>query len=380
MLNYDTSWKVDVLWSEKQYLITNVPDDGNINLTVDNGVGIKDYFELTVPATKKRGNFVVYIYKADDEHKTPLWSWHFWVTDYKPEVRNLYPISKQYVYPVENGHVHRYEGDIWTAGNPCDNSFMMDRNLGDIQNFIRNHTDNSEGTLTYQFGRKDPFPSYITLYDIKGNTVEYSSYANIISSGNGIGVAYTVNHPLNFISGYLDFTSDKFNSWGIYGSNNSWIQCMWRDQYIPNPSSDYYPYYSLEDMTKKSIYDPCPPGWRIPPQAVWADFSSNTANNDNRGLSFYQTINGTSIQGVRYWPYNEVEGNYPVYGTIYYPYNNRRRYGYQDKSWTGLWPCYPSGSDGSSLSHLNIGSGTGFSDSEPGYGAYAIRCINQKKY
>ena len=101
----------------------------------------------------------------------------------------------------------------------------MDRNLGarlagkveDIKNWYY-----SQGLL-YQWGRKDPFPHYESVI-YKFSQVDYSSTTNTM--------AYTVANPMHFVK-YLNLPG------------GSW-----------------------QDGTK-SVYDPCPPGYKVADVSVW---------------------------------------------------------------------------------------------------------------
>lgn len=73
------------------------------------------------------GNNVLVVLKAKDVHNEDalitiangdiLWSWHIWLTNYKPGVNGI----------SENGAVHKYEGVAFTSGKYV---AIMDRNLG----------------------------------------------------------------------------------------------------------------------------------------------------------------------------------------------------------------------------------------------------------
>lgn len=106
---------------------------------------------------------------------------------------------------------------------------MMDRNLGALTNCYA--ADNAlDFGFAYQNGRKDPFmmSATRTTYTALGVLGTYTSYG-------GGNVAYCIQHPTE-VSGY--------DSWG--GEPSLW-------------SSD-----------SKSIFDPCPPGWRIAPSDAWS--------------------------------------------------------------------------------------------------------------
>ncbi|MDV4044812.1 hypothetical protein CMT37_18530 [Elizabethkingia anophelis] len=116
----------------------------------------------------------------------------------------------------------------------------MDRNLGATSN-----TPNNVNTLglLYQWGRKDPFPG-------AGSTTEnifrkiYNKDGAEISSpfiASTTDINTSVKNPLNFYS--------AFN-----GSSYNWL-----------PQFNYLLWGSPDTMGyTKTIYDPCPEGWRVP--------------------------------------------------------------------------------------------------------------------
>ena len=137
-----------------------------------------------------------------------LWSWHIWVTKVMPQMKGKYK--------------------------------FMDRNLGALGN-ITEPSDVRNRGLFYQWGRKDPLPSQqnsgsgFPIYDSKGNQIQVSS-----KTAKGDAVAHTIANPINFAS------EQKYNDW-----------CIPQDNYLWKSS-------------EKTIYDPCPYGWRIPADTkVW---------------------------------------------------------------------------------------------------------------
>ncbi len=162
---------------------------------------------------ESEGNAVVAVAGADG---TTLWSWHIWVTDYDPA-------STAFVSPPEYGG-----GTVWT---------FMDRNLGALS--AEPGSLDALGLL-YQWGRKDPFTSSAAYteeerprYDIDGDLLpsfEELAQPNgtLALSAANPGVFYTVSYPTG---DWHDASSDDM--WGgVSGA--------------------------------KTVYDPCPPGWRVP--------------------------------------------------------------------------------------------------------------------
>ena len=78
----------------------------------------------------------------------------------------------------------------------------------------------------------------------------------------------------------------------------------------------------------KSVYDPCPPGWRMPADGTWNDMNLRTGDGDpitvrnsQRDLAWGYGRNigtvGGQVGGLRYWPGATVTDR--VDGRIWYP-------------------------------------------------------------
>jgi hypothetical protein len=152
-----------------------------------------------------RGNAVVAIYKNNDPTDI-VWSYHIWIPRY-----------------AENPTTTTYTTE--TGG-----AVFMDRNLG--ATFAGTGYDRGTG-LFYQWGRKDPFPDTGNAGDEQEGGGKFTS-TPIESSSIGT-IPYTIAHPGEFIYGQ---------------TNGDWL------------------WYNDEDIWghggKKTIYDPCPSGWRVP--------------------------------------------------------------------------------------------------------------------
>lgn len=211
------------------------PDVGDLvrHVTFKNGV-----ISFETSSSFKKGNALI---AAKDPDGKILWSWHIWLTD-QPE-----------------GQV--YFNDAGT---------MMDRNLG-----ATSATPGDAGTigLVYQWGRKDPFMgassfSLSSLAKAKSTTSWFSASSNV----NNGSIDYATANPTTFI---------KENS-----SNYDWL-------YTGDKTTDNTRW--TESDKQKSIYDPCPAGWRVPDggeNGVWA---TSLGSVDDFTLS--STKNGKNFSG-----------------------------------------------------------------------------------
>ena len=136
----------EVLWQDG-----NVINNNNIKL-----VG-RYLYVWSSKATE--GNAVIALYNQQNEI---LWSWHVWVTSYKPDGLKSYGLSADSKADVTGGQVHTY-GTNYMSVYPS--QVMMDRALGALATY--NTTAPVTGDpnapkahgLLYQWGRKDPLPA-----------------------------------------------------------------------------------------------------------------------------------------------------------------------------------------------------------------------------
>lgn len=207
--------------------------------------------------TFTRGNAVI---AAKDADGNILWSWHIWLTD-QPQGQVYYN----------------------NAGT------MMDRNLGATSAIPG---DVGALGLLYQWGRKDPFLGSSSI----SSGIEAKStgtWPSAVSSNSTKGtIEYATAYPTTFI---------KYNS-----SNYDW----------------YYTGSSTTDNTRwttstatKSIYDPCPSGWRVPDggnNGIWSKALGSSS-------SFTQRYDSTN-EGMNF------SGKFGSASTIWYPASGDRSY------------------------------------------------------
>ena len=151
-----------------------------------------------------------------------IWSWHIWATN---------GALTTHVYP--SGYV------------------FMDRNLG-AENL--DPGDPASRGLYYQWGRKDPFPYDLAAFDY-GEGFAFGTYYGEDSST--ATVTWAAAHPATLLGRAADPSdpAQRLSSWLGQPSPNLW----------GNASTGGRP----TTAGAKSIYDPCPPGWRVPPPEAW---------------------------------------------------------------------------------------------------------------
>lgn len=199
----------ELLWQDVKGLVENVSFDASRNAIL---VQTKDGLS---------GNAVVAARRADGQIS---WSWHLWITDYTPNTNMLRTANK------EGALMH------WT---------FMDRDLGATTEDWK--SINFVG-LYYQWGRKDPFPALSehnyetmtnrTVYDIDNNVAELT-FAYVDNTDN---LQNSIKNPTTFYCNQRDAVGDWYTTNLSTHNNNLW-GC---------------------DTHEKTIYDPCPAGYKVP--------------------------------------------------------------------------------------------------------------------
>ena len=264
------------------------------------------YIAFQTADTFKEGNAVI---AAKDADGNVLWSWHIWFTD-QPQCQEYYN----------------------NAGT------MMDRNLG-----ATSATPGDVGALglLYQWGRKDPFlgSSSISSSTLAKSTIAWP-YVLKSNSSNGT-IEYATAHPTTFIT---------------YNSSN----CDW-----------YYTGSFLTDNTRwttssrdKSIYDPCPAGWRVPDDGIWAGFKKTTYDSTNEGISFSISSPSKTWYPASGWR-NDFDGGLECVG-----------------SYGNYWSASPSSFLYGNYAYYLYFSYDGYVD--PSYSSfralgYSVRCLQESK-
>ena len=302
-----------VIWQDVQGLVQSIGYDKE-----------QGYVTVMTDQDKGAGNVVVGLYPAGTTtsnytDKGCLWSWHVWVTDYRPDGTKDYGLGENSYAAVDGGQVHTYGTKFMAAVKavkPTRNRVIMDRNLGATKTYYTapasgdNTADQAFG-LFYQWGRKDPFPraqgstidantgrsTMIPIYGPDGKTVlseDGTGYKKVDITTGGVisennSLAYAVAHPLSFLYQAVEFP----------------------DWYAPNREHRNNALWG--DGTAKSVYDPCPEGWRIAPVDTWSDFTRTTDN--------AQPLNGTFPFYIQGKPKEDgKEGDYfPTNGRYYTP-------------------------------------------------------------
>lgn len=346
--------KGNVLWTTNTGLISKI---SIINPSPSSLQGIANSKIAVEIAPDQSGNAVVTLHNGSISAPV-YWSWHIWVTDS--------PIQS-YTYTTESpAAVTNYVNYVNKADVIFQTSFM-DRNLGATDAFpnvanplaptaeelmkIRASTG-----LHYQWGRKDPIPAFQntdnrSFYNISLGTaaangtvsyavltsadynnlsgsyiVPYNTYAaasNVLGTDKPVDkiskiLSYSVKNPLVYMipSTFAPYNSATPN----YTNGTDWLAAE------PNLAPDRW-----GRGGKKSPFDPCPEGWRIPDlmnvalvsgsdfgQTPWYKKDKNVATSYNIATDYLGTrVRNSTNATVGYIFNNPVYslGNYPDSGS-----------------------------------------------------------------
>ncbi len=285
--------KTKVLWTDNHSLVETA-------YSIDNYVNPLFTCNSTITVNirpNETGNAVISLHRNNDLDSPPLWSWHIWVTA---------DSAQGHIYTTESGDddVDNYVNYIKPGA--VMRTEIMDRNLGatyalsslppgtvSTTSPYRDTLEKSLGLL-YQWGRPSPLPVFregyngdsrdiyvgdpppnaspiwsLVHYDIISESdyfgsnsdylQEYNDYAadagvtasDIVPSKIEKITQYSSRHPLTYMTPSNWHAVNSSGVWNTLGTD--WIS-----------DESNLSWKRWGRGTKKSPFDPCPRGWRIP--------------------------------------------------------------------------------------------------------------------
>ena len=240
-----------IVWSDEKDLVTSP--------TITH-VGGDGYLDFEVKATDiKSGNAVVAVTKGG----TVVWSWHLWFA----------PKSALTPIPVTNyqGKTYNFttetlgwkpKGEVTTYNAPRTVKVKVEQTIANggtkqftVINITQNNGGKKEGIATlYQFGRKDALPGTDTFYPT-------NSYSFDNTTG-GRSLGYAIQHPENMFISTRIIGSTYYDDWCNATYYNLW-------------SADNTTTGFNDNAVVKTVYDPCPVGFKMPASNAFTGFTSN---------------------------------------------------------------------------------------------------------
>ena len=216
--------KAEIVWETE-----NTATAPEVNAVIAK-VGFEEgYVTFSTPETLKPGNALIAVKDASD---AILWSWHIWI-----------PAT---------------EVKVWDSEALC-GAKMMDRNLGAlVDTGASGDVDPLSIGLYYQWGRKDPFPGAAEFAKSPAGAkvagTEWTYHKELIST------AYSIAHPTEYAS--VPEVDD-----GVWNADDP--KDLWNTE-----------------ENQKTVYDPCPPGYRVPKYdkslPLWAGSDEGFTYDGNR--------------------------------------------------------------------------------------------------
>ena len=279
----------------------------------------------------KSGNAVVAVTK----NGTVVWSWHLWfaprtalntiaVTNHQNKIYNF----------TEETLGWKPKGEVTTYNTPRTVKVKVEQTIANggvkqvtVINITQNPGGKKEGITTfYQFGRKDAFPG-------TDEALPQGSFNK--NAGNNMSITNAIQNPQNFYT------------WG-----NSWYNTPPAGYSYTNLwSADNTTYGFNDNAVIKTVYDPCPVGFKMPASNAFTGF---TSDGQNQGSIANINADGTTdvqkfaaAYGHNFWT------NSSKNKTIFFPasgFRNGGNGGNGSLDYGGSSGCYQSAVPGSSSS------------------------------
>ena len=346
--------KAELVWQDNAGLVQNVSYENNYI-----------YFNVVNSA---EGNAVIAAYAGD----TIVWSWHIWCI-HNPDTALatvcLEP-NPLFVTDVDHNHVMHTNLGFTRSGNSsadervCHVRFQQVDDAGNVipegrtTYLIISQLGSEAGSDVpfYQWGRKDPmFPSRLAssspvtvrnarIFDKDGND-KYGSTPNSnlypnpqkgsIPSGTN-GVAYAIQNPEKMLMGPNGVPKTQpFRSWAgedVYFNlwNSNVTQPVRR--YSPDTNdldkNDDGNFARKDVVVRKTVYDPCPPGFCIPNEYAFSIFNLWTSNKTGGfypgGVRNINAVGGTDAgkwssfdSNLGYTFYTTADGEGHTHGRVF---------------------------------------------------------------
>ena len=326
-----TPASVKLIWQDAKGLVSD------IKLSDDNHSLVFTVARETIA----QGNAVVAVYDASGQ---VLWSWHIWVTDYKlgDDLKTVSYSGTHTMLPYNLGWCDG-DGQTTTYAPRSVKVRFTQKETGEQQVVTVTQKEGSvsvSGSVSgnspfYQWGRKDPIlPStgksdYTTApnktwYDASG-----TASTNLTTASWGTGNTTIVNGILNPATFCSNYYMDRiyYNLWAVDNISTS---------------------LDLTTSTK-TVYDPCPVGYKVPLNNAFRTFTTTGGN-----TSTASQINGTWNAAEKGWDFN-CTGS-----TVFFPASGYRSY--------------------SSGSLYNVGSNGYFWSAMPGSTSYSRYLVFSSSY
>jgi len=355
-----------LIWQDRAGLITDVMYDS-------------DYLYFNVSETNIfQGNALLAV-KAGG---IIVWSWHIWIVN-NPETRLA--AKTMYSHPTVNHSVQDPMSILPMNLGFCDSAQGAVRARNVRIKFIQDISGNekvisinqlgqiSYNNTYYQWGRKDPMPPAIInyktassgttldkqLYDIHGDGINRPANLRAI-----VTIGQAIQNPGSFIvinNAGKNWCSRYDNLWNTNVNNPASGMTFTSSVYSGSE-------FTEEVYVNKTIYDPCPPGFKIPNKNAFSGFTktgddvpvhnAGNANNPREDLSVEDFNAFNTLLGLHFYldPFDHSKGTVFMSRTGSRSYSNGDIVGvgrYADH--TSATPAYASNTKEELVSYFTYG-------------------------
>ena len=304
----DPATQASIVWTDQSGII----EASSLGIE---GSGTNAFVHFRVPQDKiKNGNAVIAVKNASG---TVMWSWHLWFIHddalntvtctnfqghkYKFTQETLgwkYTALKVSTYSAPRKVRVKVEQTVANGGVKQSAYITITQNPGNARRGYNTF---------YQFGRKDAFPGTDTTPD--------GSFTP--NGGNNMSIQNGIQHPETF---YTDGStwSNGYNQYNLWSMDNTTTGFN-------------------DDAVVKTIYDPCPAGFKMPASNAFTGFTTT-----GRNVSTQSQLN---VSGAWDWGWNFNNKISSPDATVYFPASGGRSYYDGSLFYVGsagvYWPAVP---------------------------------------
>lgn len=367
--------KAYAMWKNNSFLNNTIPSGKlTADLHWEDQPGLIEKVKLIKGKTDSNSLIKVYIDKSKGKgnalvnfkvNGTIYWSWHIWVTDN--------PITNGVKYGGFRADGYRIGGNSATldkyypqrdAKGKAFTPQYMNRNLGATSASLKGHEWAKAGGLMYQWGRKDPFPSFRyrdnTYYSITTPYGEITQGADMtvinptgklkelkvlnVEGSPNTNIKKSIHQPITYFinKDFKHWTGDSDYPKDLWADNNGGVP-------VGNSTGSGISTGNKSQANKrKSEFDPCPNGWRVPSYAsqtvdsnmespwgrskgTWTGYPNNAGNYTNDKANGYGVIKATK----NYKFMKDIQ----VYPTLGFDFTETKMYNDKSKKMNmGIFP------------------------------------------
>lgn len=337
------------------------------------------------PQTLAQGNAVLAL--RDASTKDIVWSWHIWVTPHKQDFytdyckvtssvgNQTYSFSRKYNLGWCDSHEDNPEREFilkavfdmigeevvipgtfvqkeYKGSDAGDNTYYQwgrkDPMLGGIYNkntpeYAYLKKGSNKDTEEFTMENKQVFNQYVKVEN--GTTYNYSFRKNpgdMVAKDDefstGATIPDAIKHPYMFITNSREYNT---SGWTEMSYRQHWHKVDGKQDYVGTTKILFNAWnYSATGVctantqkeswqsVSKTIYDPCPPGFKVPPIDAFSavtTYTDNKSSGTTLGTISYGKVDGFSDKA---WSITLTEG-----GKIYFPATGVRNYALRQNEW-----------------------------------------------